>query len=125
MDGKKVVRPNPGTPFVKGDPRAGRPKGTLNKASIEVKELARSLLSDPGYVANLKARLIAGECPPPVETMLWHYAYGKPKESVELTTGDGPLNIIINGVMPMPPELVGENTTTTADSLMTYRKEET
>lgn len=116
----------PGKPFKKGDPRAGRPRGTKNKTTVEVRELAQSLVDDPKYLKALRARLLAGECPPPVETMLWHYAYGKPKESLELS-GFAETHIHINGVMPVPPELAGEGaspigsetTTTGADPYVT------
>jgi hypothetical protein len=116
-----VKKRGPGKPFEKGDRRAGRPKGRLNETTIEVRQLARELIEDSEYRANLRARLITGECSPPVETMLWHYAYGKPKESIELTGKDAVTNIFIRGVMPIPPELagdvapaVGPETTTTA-----------
>jgi hypothetical protein len=78
----------PGRP--KGTPKTGgRAKGTPNKATVEVKEAARLLVDDPEYRKTLKERLLAGTAGPGVETMLWHYAYGKPKESVELTGKDG------------------------------------
>jgi hypothetical protein len=39
-------------------------------------------------------RLIAGDQPPAVEVMLWHYAKGKPKDQVEvLGATQGPLVI--------------------------------
>lgn len=62
----------------------GRPKGIPNKASGEVKILARDLLSDPIYLANLRKRLRSGKIAPAVETTLYHYAFGKPSENVTL-----------------------------------------
>lgn len=78
-----------GKPFVKGDPRAGRPKGTPNKVTIEVRELARAMVENETYRSRLGRRLRSGKLAPAVETMLWHYAYGKPKETHEVTGPDG------------------------------------
>ena len=81
--------------FVKGDVRAGRPKGTPNKVTAEVREVAQSIVEDPIYREVLKQRLLMGKLAPAMESMLWHYAYGKPKERVELSTTDGlPLTLI-------------------------------
>jgi|CXWL01.1.fsa_nt_gi hypothetical protein len=64
--------------FQKGKPKTGgRKAGTTNKATVEIKELARSLLEDPAYQANLKQRLRDGEASQ-IEQLLYHYAYGKP-----------------------------------------------
>lgn len=72
-----------GKPFVKGDPRSGRPKGSPNKASLEIKAFSQGvLLDDPAYVASLKRRLKSGEAPH-METLLAHYGYGKPVDRVE------------------------------------------
>ena len=63
----------------------GRPKGSLNKATVEVRELADRLLNRPEYFASLQRRLDANKCAPAVEAMVWHYWKGKPKETVEHT----------------------------------------
>jgi hypothetical protein len=47
-------------------------------------EIARNLLEDPSYVQSLKARLKAGKAPH-LETLLFHYGYGKPKDTREGT----------------------------------------
>jgi len=78
-----------GRKFEKGDPRAGRPPGVLNKVTVAVREVAQGLVDDPVYRASLQERLNAGQLAPAVETMLWHYAHGKPKETVELMGKDG------------------------------------
>jgi hypothetical protein len=59
----------------------GRPPGTLNKVTREIKDAARALVEDEGYVSRLRDRLRAGKAPH-METLLFHYAYGKPKEDV-------------------------------------------
>ncbi len=72
--------------FVKGHPPyygPGRPKGSLNQRTLEAKAFARQLVSDPTYQQKLQARLLAGEAGA-MEPILWAYAYGKPKESVEI-----------------------------------------
>ena len=62
---------------------SGRPKGALNKATQAIKELSRTRLEDPRYVASLDKRLVAGKAPH-METLLHHYAYGKPAETVDM-----------------------------------------
>lgn len=78
----------PGRP--KGTPKTGgRAKGTPNKATVEVKAFCRGILESHDYRVALKRRVKAGELPPGMEQMLWAYAYGKPKEQVELTGAEG------------------------------------
>ena len=77
-----------GRPFVKGDPRAGRSKGATNVASREIKDVARRLLEDEAYQARLVRRLRAGKAPQ-IELLMFHYAFGKPVERHEVTTGVG------------------------------------
>lgn len=58
----------------------GRKSGTPNKATVEIKEFARSILEDPLYQQRLRNRVIQGKASQ-VEVLLFHYAYGKPKET--------------------------------------------
>ncbi len=72
--------------FVKGHPPyngPGRPKGCQNKHTIEAKALPRGLLNDKTYRRNLQKRLRTGEAGA-MEPMLWAYAFGKPKEQLEM-----------------------------------------
>lgn len=62
----------------------GRPKGAVGKIKREVAALAKSLVEDAEYQRSLKARLIAGKAAQ-LEPILFYYAYGKPKERVELS----------------------------------------
>ena len=73
--------------FAKGKAKTGgRKAGTPNKATAEIKDVARSLLEDPVYQAKLKQRLRDGKAPQ-IEQLLYHYAYGKPKERFEVSKG--------------------------------------
>ena len=64
--------------FQSGNP--GKPKGALNKRTREAQELAAALIEDdPAYLEGLKRRIKAGQAPH-METLLWHYRFGKPKE---------------------------------------------
>lgn len=85
--------------FQKGKkPGPGRPKGRLNNATLEARQFAHGLVSSRAYRDNLKSRLMAGTLPPALESMLFHYAYGKPPEKVELTGADaGPLAVVFGG----------------------------
>ncbi len=74
--------PNAGS-FKPNDPRAGPKPGSRNKASREIQEVARRLLTDPAYQANLQQRLRDGKAGA-VEVLLYHYAYGKPPDQVRL-----------------------------------------
>ena len=71
----KVGRP-------KGTPKTGgRAKGTPNKATAAIRDVAQRLLSDEEYQAALKVRLRRGTAGA-VEPLLYHYAYGRPKETI-------------------------------------------
>jgi hypothetical protein len=65
----------------KGGP--GRRPGVPNRISVEIKDLSRRLLEDPEYLAALKVRLKRGSAGA-VEPLLYGYAYGKPKDVVDL-----------------------------------------
>lgn len=69
----------------KGLPKTGgRKRGTANKVTADVRQAAQALLGHTTYVKTLTKRLNSGKIAPAVETMIWHYAHGKPKESVAL-----------------------------------------
>lgn len=87
---RKPGRPGPGRRFQPGNP--GRPKGIPNKNTREIKEASRALLEDPLYLEALRIRLLRGEAGP-VEPLLYHYAYGKPKDTLAIEGGPRPLVI--------------------------------
>jgi len=76
---------------MKGKKTGGRTKGTPNKATREVKTFCASLLESARYQRQLRERVHKGTLPPALEAMLWHYAYGVPRQTVaepKSTTSD-------------------------------------
>lgn len=76
-----------GRPFQKGrsgNPR-GRPKGSTNKVTHEVREMSRALIEDPAYWMKFLKAWRARKITPRTEEMVWAYAYGKPAQAVDLT----------------------------------------
>ena len=67
---------------MKGKKTGGRTKGTPNKATREVKTFCASLLESARYQRQLRERVHKGTLPPALEAMLWHYAYGVPRQTV-------------------------------------------
>ena len=67
----------------------GRARGTPNKRTVYGREFAERLCKDSDYLASVEARAKAGKLPPGVEVMLWYYAHGKPRESLELSGNIG------------------------------------
>ena len=68
--------------------KSGRKKGTPNKYGhkwkADAKALCRDLLSSEKYQRGFERRLEAGTLPPALETLIWHYAQGKPAETVDV-----------------------------------------
>jgi hypothetical protein len=62
----------------------GRQKGVPNRATVVVREWARAIFEDPEVRAVLHAKAATGELAPGIVTELLHYAYGRPREVVEL-----------------------------------------
>lgn len=75
--------------MAKGRKTGGRTKGTPNKASGEISTRCKALIESEDYQQMFVSRLTHGTLPPALEALTWHYAYGKPKERVELTGADG------------------------------------
>lgn len=79
-------------------PGPGRPPGRLNNATLEARKFAHGLVSSAAYRKEIKARLMAGSLAPALEAMLFHYAYGKPPDKLEVTGADaGPLQVLFGG----------------------------
>jgi hypothetical protein len=71
---------NPNLAQVKSPGRKGIP----NKATRQAREFAQMIISSPAYQSSLVARIRSGTLPPAIEQMLWHYAFGKPKEHITI-----------------------------------------
>jgi hypothetical protein len=80
-----------GRPFKKGE--GGRPKGVTNKATREIQAFAKDFLESDEYRARLRVRIERGQAMA-IETLLYHYAYGKPKERIEVE-GTAPMPLVI------------------------------
>ena len=78
----------------------GRPAGTPNKASREVRAFCQRLLADPDYRANLERRWRKGSLPPALEQMVWAYAIGRPPQSVDVTSRGVSMASLIAGTAP-------------------------
>lgn len=81
-----------------GNP-AGRPKGAINVATREWKEVARSLVEDEQVQANVLARLRQGRADK-IFIKLCDYAYGVPKTPfvLEDPTGANPFAAIVESI---------------------------
>lgn len=74
----------------KGLPKTGgRQKGAVNKVTREVRDWARGILEDPEVQARTLRQAQEGKLAPAVFNELLHYAYGKPKDTVEVSGPHG------------------------------------
>jgi hypothetical protein len=80
-------------PGKSGNP-AGRPRGIPNKITVEIRQLALELVNNPDYRECFKQRLLKGKLAPAVEAMLWHYAFGKPKDELDLKVSAGDQELV-------------------------------
>jgi len=65
----------------------GRVKGTPNKSTQRIREIARGFLEDVQVSKNRLTRLRNGTEHPQVVTLLHHYAYGKPPDKLIIEPG--------------------------------------
>jgi hypothetical protein len=70
--------------MAKGRKTGGRQRGTPNKSTLDVGAVCRQIVDDEEYRKYFKHRLMVGQLPPALEAMAWHYAYGKPPETLTL-----------------------------------------
>ena len=66
--------------------RGGRPKGALNFRTKQIQAFCRSVCEDPLYRKTVIDRARSGTLGP-MEPVILAYAYGKPKESIDLHVG--------------------------------------
>lgn len=83
--------------MAKGQKTGGRAKGTPNKSTTDTAAVCRALVEDTEYRKYFSHRLYTGQLAPALESMVWHYAYGKPKELFEHS-----------GVIQMPTKVIFE-----------------
>ena len=76
----------------------GRPAGTPNRASKEVRAFCQRLIADAEYRRTLETRLRAGTLPPQLESLIWNYAFGRPPQSLDVHRHGPSLAEIIAGV---------------------------
>jgi hypothetical protein len=76
---RKVVMP-------KGQryPGSGRRLGTPNKVSVEARVLVGQLVTDAEYQRKLRRDFVLRKLHPTIESMVWAYHIGRPKESITL-----------------------------------------
>jgi hypothetical protein len=87
---RKTAHGRPFQPGESGNP-AGWPKGVPNKATQAAKEIAAVLVDDPAYRRRLLRDLGFRKVAPAIEAMLWHYAYGVPKQTAAVEGGTTPI----------------------------------
>jgi hypothetical protein len=91
------------TSFKRGHkPMGGRPKGSLNRTTIEIREFARRLIEDPEYQAGLWQRVTEGKAPQ-MEMLLFKYAYGQPVERHEVNAEVRGASLSRSGPMASAP----------------------
>jgi hypothetical protein len=64
--------------------KGGRPRGAHNKVTLQIREAAQRLVSDPVYWRKLRTDLRKRRVHPQVETTLLAYAFGKPVDRIEV-----------------------------------------
>ena len=84
-------------PKGKPRPKGGRPPGTKNKITVEVQTWARGIAQDDRVRDRVLQALLTSEpLNVPLLALVLAYGYGKPKDSLALTGGEGgPLQIVI------------------------------
>jgi hypothetical protein len=79
-----ALTPRRGRP--KGTPKTGgRKRGSPNKVTVEVRTWARRVVEDPQVHATTLDLARSGRLAPAELIELLHYAYGKPKDTTDLT----------------------------------------
>jgi hypothetical protein len=63
---------------------AGRPPGRENNTTLEGRAICQKIVDDPTYRRNLRQRMLDGTAGQ-MEVLCWYYAYGKPKETLDVT----------------------------------------
>ena len=72
----------------------GRTKGVPNRATVEVRAWARSVLEDPTVRQITLLQAQQGRLPSPIMQELFNRAYGKVKDQMELSGEPSPIRVI-------------------------------
>jgi hypothetical protein len=89
--------------FQKGEPRpatAGRRAGTLNKSTQEVGQFCREVIESPAFQRQWREYFTTRplhRMEPKLLALAFAYAYGKPRERVELTGAEN---------APLEPQMI-------------------
>ena len=63
----------------------GRAKGTPNKVSVEVRQLVSELVTNASYQQKLRRDFQARKVHPTIESLVWAYYLGKPRQDIAVT----------------------------------------
>jgi len=77
------------TPGMARPAGAGRKPGQQNRTTLQIRALAQRLLTDREYQKNLRASLRNLTLDPGLIRMLYHYGYGKPIDTLEISGRNG------------------------------------
>ena len=69
-----------------------QPRADAPSLKMTAKEFARGVLHTSTYRESILQRVLLGTLPPAVECLLYHYAYGKPVEKLEVKDTTDPLD---------------------------------
>lgn len=72
--------------FKDGTPSGGRPPGRLNDKTLQVQAFCKSVCEDQIYRDSILQRARTNNLGS-MEPVIWAYAWGKPKENVDLRVG--------------------------------------
>lgn len=79
---------------MRGKKTGGRTKGTPNKTTVEIRTVMQEFLADAAGQAKLREQYQKGELNPSVLALFYHYAYGKPKDTLALEGGLPPFEVV-------------------------------
>lgn len=63
--------------------------GATNFTRHQAQSFAREIVESEAYRISVTRRAASGGLSPAIESMLWHYAYGKPIEQIAMTIRPG------------------------------------